>query len=239
MTVGGSISTRARLVRKAKAAFARRGVRWHMTLFVLGTAGVGMVASWAMLSAGLHIMWLRYVVATGLAYGAFLLFVRWWIRLTGADGTISTDVEDEVFDGALDFAAGVADGATDGIDLSAVSLPSDGPSFELPDIDLDVDADDAAPLILIVILFVLAVGGLIAAGFLIYSAPVFFSEVFVDAALSYGLYRRLSSVEKHDWLQSAVKRTWLPFLVVAALLGLAGIAIHYFMPAADSIGDVF
>jgi hypothetical protein len=235
VTVGGSISTRARLVQKAKAAFARRGVRWHMTLFVLGTAGAGMVASWAMLSVGLHIIWLRYVLATGFAYAAFLLFVRWWIRLTGADGAVSTDVEEEVFGNALDFAAGVADG----IDLSDISVPSDGPSFELPDVGIDVDADDAAPLVLIVILCALAIGGLIAAGFLVWAAPTFFAEVFVDAALSYGLYRRLSSVEKHDWLQDAVKRTWLPFLVVALLLGAAGFAIHFFMPTADSIGDVF
>jgi hypothetical protein len=244
-------STRERLIEKARVAFEARGIHWHMVLFVVGTAGVGMLASWIMLALGLRVIWLRYVLAVGIAYAGFLLFVRWWLDLTGADGSAPGVDDIEVLDSAMDFAAGVLDGAdqsafaasADSVSTLAsppVAPPATGSplgSIELPDMG-DVDSD-AAPLLLLIILAVVALGGVIAAGFLIYSAPVFFAEVFVDAAISYGLYRRLRPADGRHWLQSAIARTWLPFLIVAALLGFAGEAIHEFIPGAVSIGDVF
>lgn len=245
------VSTRTRLIEKARGALERKGIHWHMLLVVVGTVGVGMLSSTMLLTFGLRIIWLRYVLAAVIAYVGFLGLVRLWIRLVGADGSESSEgdaqptsiAEEVVIDNAFDFAQGVVHGFAEGTDQAQAAATGGGDSggslFELPDLDLDVDGDSAAPLVLLIILAVVALGGLIAAGFLIYSAPVFFAEVFVDAAIGYGLYRRLRPAGGQPWLQTAIARTWLPFLVVAVLLGLAGEAIHEFMPGAVSIGDVF
>lgn len=233
----GKPRTRAELVERARAAFARRGVRWQMGLIVSATAGIGMLASFILLLLGLHVIWLRYVLATAAAYAGFLGLVRWWLALSGAMGQSppAQDADDATGDSneALDTALWTADALTDG----HIPVPDTG-GIDLGDFDLDLD-EDSLPVILALIVLALAVfAGLMAAGFLIYSAPVFFAEVFVDAALSYGLYRRLSGSESQHWLQSAVGRSWMPFLVVGVVFGLAGAAMHALVPDAVSIGDL-
>jgi hypothetical protein len=236
----GKPRTRAELVERARAAFTRRGVRWQMGLIVSATAGIGMLASFVLLTLGLHVIWLRYVLATAAAYAGFLGLVRWWLALSGAMGrsTSSPETGDSTGDSseALDAALWTADALTDG----QIPVPNTG-GIDLGGFDLDLGLDeDSLPVILALIVLALAVlAGLLAAGFLVYSAPVFFAEVFVDAALSYGLYRRLSGSESQHWLQSAVARSWIPFLVVGVVFGLAGAVMHALVPEAVSIGDLW
>jgi hypothetical protein len=232
----GKPRTRAELVERARAAFTRRGVRWQMGLIVSATAGIGMFASFVLLTLGLHVIWLRYVLATAAAYAGFLGLVRWWLAISGAMGQSATAQEAEDTGEALDTALQAADAFTDG----HIPVPNAG-GIDLGDFDIDLDLDeDSLPVLLALIVLALAVlAGLIAAGFLIYSAPVFFAEVFVDAALSYGLYRRLSGSESQHWLQSAVARSWIPFLVVAVVFGVAGALMHSLVPDAVSIGDLW
>jgi hypothetical protein len=212
-----AIPTRAELVERMRARLAAHGARTHMALLVAATAGVGMAASVGLLAVGLHVMWLRYAIATCVAYGGFLLFVRVWIVLARAGGLPDgVDVEE-----ALDATSRAVD----------LGLDSDVVGF-----DLDLAGGSA---VVPAVLLCVALVGAVAAGFLVAGAPVFFAEVLVDAALSYGLYRRLSSVEPSHWLQTAVSRTWIPFLAVAVALGTAGAVIHWYVPDAVSVGDLW
>jgi len=83
------------------------------------------------------------------------------------------------------------------------------------------------------------VAGLVAAGPVVLSAPSFFAEVLADGAISYGLYRRFRRLKRDHWIDSAVSRTWLPFAVAVVFLALAGAAMQWYAPGADSIGDVW
>src|ERR1700750_205889 len=66
-------SVRANLVR-------RTSPRMHMLGLVVVTGGVGFLASFAMLHAGVRSMAVRYPIATCLGYAAFLGLIRLWIR---------------------------------------------------------------------------------------------------------------------------------------------------------------
>jgi uncharacterized membrane protein len=90
-----------------------------------------------------------------------------------------------------------------------------------------------------VLAFVCALGGLIAILYVVYAAPVLLAEVALDAVLVTGLYRKLRREDARHWLDSAVRRTWAPALVAGLFLMVAGIAIQWALPAADSIGDVW
>jgi hypothetical protein len=85
----------------------------------------------------------------------------------------------------------------------------------------------------------LAVGLVLSSLFVIYSAPMLFAEVLLDAALSAGLYRRLRGIEADHWLQTAIRRTILPFALTALCVTLAGWGMELYAPGANSIGDVF
>ncbi|HSJ97972.1 MAG TPA: hypothetical protein VLC53_12905, partial [Myxococcota bacterium] len=127
------------------------------------------------------------------------------------------------------------------------SFPDDGaPALELgPDA---ADTSDAAASLgdavdvdeAVVILIPLALVALAAFGALwvVWSAPVLFAELLLDAALSAGLYRRLRTLEPGGhWLAVAVKRTWLPALGLAVVLAAAGLAMEHRVPGARSIGE--
>jgi hypothetical protein len=107
-----------------------------------------------------------------------------------------------------------------------------GSGFSL---DLDLDGDD-----LVVVAVVLAVlaACVAASAYVIVTAPALFAEVLVDGTLSAGLYRHVKGLDEESWLEAAVKRTWIPFAVVAIFFVAAGVLLHRVVPEAASIHDV-
>lgn len=73
---------------------------------------------------------------------------------------------------------------------------------------------------------------------MVYSAPVLFAELLVDGVLSASLYRRLRGLETRHWLETAFRRTALPFALTAAIVSASGWGILLYAPEAHSIGDV-
>ena len=66
-----------------------------------------------------------------------------------------------------------------------------------------------------------------------------FAELLVDVALAGGLYRHVRGIDRERyWLKTALARTFWRFAGVAALAAAAGWAIAFFVPGADSIGDL-
>jgi hypothetical protein len=57
--------------------------RFHMSLILASSGLAAMLASWALLHAGVHAMLVRYPVATGIAYLTFLSGVWLWLRYAG------------------------------------------------------------------------------------------------------------------------------------------------------------
>jgi hypothetical protein len=99
-----------------------------------------------------------------------------------------------------------------------------------------IDWDDAA---WIIALILAVLGGVIASLYIIFSAPAFLAEIFVDGVLAAGLYKRLRHIERRNWLETALGKTWLPVLIVALLFLVAGHLIQSHLPEVDSIGDIW
>jgi hypothetical protein len=92
---------------------------------------------------------------------------------------------------------------------------------------------------LIVVAVVAILGGLIASLYIVYIAPALLAEILVDGVLVAGLYKRVKRIEQRHWLQTAVRRTLAPALVVALFFTAAGFAMQKFVPNAHSIGDIW
>jgi hypothetical protein len=60
----------------------------------------------------------------------------------------------------------------------------------------------------------------------------------VDGALSASLYRRMRGLQTRYWLESALRRTALPFAVTALGLALIGYALHVYAPEAHTLAEV-
>ena len=101
------------------------------------------------------------------------------------------------------------------------------------------DADElAVPLIVVVIAVGVLAALILSSLWVVYSAPVLFAELLVDGVLAASLYRRLRGLDSRHWLETAIRRTFLPFAIAAIVTASIGWGMTLYAPEADSIGDV-
>ncbi|MBW8363732.1 MAG: hypothetical protein K0M39_04200 [Rhizobium sp.] len=213
--------------------------RIQMSLIVGLTGAAGLLFSFVMLELGVTSMALRYPLALLMAYGVFLLLLWLWLHTKAEDyvdipdfsGSGSSESRDctSAFDGGGGhFGGGGASGSFD--------MPAGSDSSPLSDaVGALGDADELAiPLLVIVF----AVGLALASFYVVYVAPMLFAELLVDGALSYALYRRIKATDSPHWVESAVRRTALPFVLTAVFVSATGAAMAAYAPGAHSIGQV-
>jgi hypothetical protein len=259
---------REHAIQSVRTSLVRRSSpRMHMLGLVVVTGGVGFLASYTLLHAGLTSMALRYPIAAGIGYAAFLGLVRLWLRryrvtakATSKKSRYDFDLDvteiplDQLFSSAPD-AADAFDGFGGG---GGFSGGGGGSGWGEPSRSVSAVAHASPPsggsggsssgggwdldvdegaLWLIPIAIIAAVV-LCVVAYLLYLAPTLFAEMLLDAGLAAGLYRRLIRAERRSWLRTAVRSTVVPACFVAALLALAGTIMQGVYPDAVSIGVV-
>jgi len=218
--------------------------RLQMMVIVAFTGGAGLVASFALMQAGVDSMALRYPLALGFAYVVFLCLLWLWLHTRAED---YVDVPDA--SGALpvdgggvpsfagkggDFGGGGASGSFDDTSSSGF-MDSDALPSVVREAGSAVDADELAiPLVVLALLLGMALASL----YIVYAAPVLFAELLLDGVLACSLYRHLKATDSPHWLTTACRRTFLPFALTALFLCLTGFAMSVYAPDARSVGDV-
>ncbi len=223
--------------------------RLQMSLIVLLTGAAGFLASFGLLQAGMHTMALRYPLAACAAYAAFLLLLwSWacshgrrresdWSDLDGfADGSSNACASNPGWhSGGGRSGAGGASSSYEAPSSSSWSSSRSGSARGDSDVSLLDGADDFG---WVIVALLAAVAAALAALWALWLSPALMAEVLLDVALAGGLYRRLRRIESRHWLATALRRTAVPFLLLALLTAAAGFAGARYAPGADSIGDV-
>jgi hypothetical protein len=233
-------------VRRLQHRIERDGFpRLQMTFLVMLTGGSGFLASFALFHAGLHSMSIRYLLACFIAYIVFLLLLWLWLRTKAEDYADIPDVgntmpsssgnagEGVIYSGnGGDFGGGGASGSFDGASSNGIAEPLD--SGGVGDALEGVAAAEelAIPLIVIVALVALLLSSL----YVVYTAPVLFAELMLDGMLSAGLYHRLKGIEKSHWFETALRKTFIPFVLTALMFFVAGWLMNINAPEAHTIG---
>lgn len=198
-------------------------------------------------------MWMRYPLALCAAYLVFLALLWLWLRTRAEDwidvphassdidlapGTHSpTCTQSPTSGGGGDFGGGGASANFDAVGTPAhmadTSWSVKNPVGE--SIGSVTDADELAiPLIVVA----LGVGLALSSLYVVYSAPVLFAELILDGVLSASLYHRLRNLNSRHWIETAVRRTALPFALTAIFLCACGAAMQWYAPQAHSLGAV-
>jgi hypothetical protein len=232
--------SRATAVARMRARLLREGFpRIQMFILVSLTGLAGFGASVAMLAAGVDAMALRYLLAMGVAYIVFLLLLWLWLRASALDyidlvptgGHDADPVPADVFAGrGGSFDGGGASGNVDfGTGDSGVETIVEKPLAVVAHAD-----EGAIPLAVLL----LALGIVFSSLFVVWSAPILFAEILVDALLAAGLYRRLRGLDPSHWMVAALKRTLLPFVLTTLVVAGAGWGMQAYAPEARSLGEV-
>jgi hypothetical protein len=209
---------REREIERVRDALERNEYpRLRMLLIVALTGGCGFLASVLMLHHGVESIALRYPLALCVAYGAFLLLLWAWLRSRPDDYLDAPDIPD--LGSGWHYPRGKGD-APSGVDSSFSSI--------------DLGDDFAIPLLVIAFVAIVVCASL----WIVYAAPALFAELLFDGILAAGLYRRLRRGDRRHWLDTALRRTGLPFALTALALIAFGLGVQHFRPHAHSIGDL-
>jgi len=227
-----------------------------MSFLAIITGASGMMASYVLLRSGVLSMPVRYLLSVGFAYLVFLLLLWLWLR-TKADDYLDAPSDIPSSSGghtadnghSCDFTGGEGQfgggGASGSFDFDG-SLPSP-PQVDIPLSDSVGDtvgevagaADEGViPLAIALLIATLAAASLFSALYIVYLAPALFAELLVDGVLSASLYRRMRGLQTRHWLESAVRRTVVPFGVAAFSLVAIGYVFNLYAPEAHTLGEV-
>lgn len=237
----------------------RYWLRLHVAMIALLTLGALWLCSALLMHAGVESLAIRYGLACPVAYGVYLLLLRWWggalargdSPLDGGDAPsmdlpIGLDApsacrgaHDAPFTsgGGGQFSGGGAQGSWDAPAGSASTL-ADGPGSVLDGLanlgDLDEGAVVVVPLAVLVGIVAL-LGALLGAGVLM----LFGAEVLLAVAVEVGLASLAGSLAykgySEGWLSSALRHTWRGGLAVLVLSVALGAALDHWIPEARSL----
>lgn len=257
-------SARGPSVEELRARLLERSFpRLQMVAILTFTGMLSFLTSISLLEWGLESIALRYGVATVFGYVYFLLLVRCWLAYQvrglsfgwggGDESATSTDLSsldipnlggasDAIFSGGGgSFGGGGASGDFSGVgsggslSLDIGSGGSGGSASGVGDLfEGAASADEGLPIILAIVALL---AGACALGFVVYSSPILFAEVLVDAAVLGAVYRRAQKHERGFWLHGVVRRTWIPALVLVVFSWLFGFAIQMLAPDRTTLGE--
>jgi hypothetical protein len=242
-----ALPNRLSLIRRARQSLEEHAwPRLQMFLIVSLTGAAGFLASWLMLRLGFDTMWMRYATAMCVAYAAFLMLLWLWLRTSAGDYADVPDIAglDPGAPGAHHCFVGEGGsfdggGASGNFDAGDASILGDMPKGLGDTLGATGDADELAiPLAVLLLLAGLALALFVSCFSVISSAPLLLAELMVDGALSAGLYRRLRGVDSRHWLDTALKRTFKPFVATTVLVAACGWGLGLFAPHAHSLGEV-
>lgn len=235
----------------------RYWLRLHVAAIALLTLGALWLCSALLMHAGVDSLALRYGLACPVAYGVYLLLLRWWggalarrdspfdgldapgIDLSGGgSGSSSCGPGEAPFGsgGGGQFAGGGADASWDVPGGQALAdSAGDGLGSVLDGLGgLDEGAVVVVPLAVLVGIVAL-LGGLLGAGVLM----LFGVEVLLAVAVEVGLASLAGSLAykgfMEGWLSSALRHTWRGALAVLVLAIALGATLDHWMPEARSL----
>ncbi len=230
-----------------------------MMLILLGTIFSGVIFSKILMALGLDHIIARYVIVLIFAYGCFFILMKLWLHyLTepyrkskiGENLVDAADAITRILDfsptssapkisghggefggggasgewveagGIAETASTVGETATEAAGEAVSGLADEGGIILIP---------------LILFLIVLLGGGI----YLIYEAPVIFSEAAFELILATTLIKRARSIDNPNWMGSVFRATWPAFALTLVITVAAGWVLMTYCPQAIKMTDAF
>ena len=238
-------------------------IRAHMTVMLSLVLLSGLVASRALLHAGMTNMGFRYPIAVLFSYVVFLGLIRLWLaymcrvarpaRLAASDsarssggGVLDGSTGWGGFDGSggsggsgnfVGGGGGSGGGGSSGEFGRSVGSGSGGGGGKSSSSSGGGGDGDGLLLLLLFVVLVAAVFG--AGAYLVFQAPAILSEAAFHAVLAAGLIKSARDVHEPGWMGGVFKATAIPFALVLILSAVFGYKAHELCPGSSNVRQVF
>ncbi len=238
-----------------------------MAIILMAITALGMITGKILLILGVQSLVQRSLVGLGISYISFFVFIRFWLFYIWPDSKnakirskkkFSESVEnksnqanvqgvdfsglpspedfanhasaDSLPEGFSDIGGKFSGGGASG-DFSSSSPSSD---FSLGSVDID-DAGEGIIVLAFGVLLAVIFGGAI---YLVVEAPMILSEVAFQALLCGGLIRSAQSLNESHWIVSVLKASWIPFVLILAVMLIFTWVSELYCPNAIRFQDV-
>lgn len=229
--------------------------RFHMFLIMLSTIFLGMVSNFIMMNTfGVTHPALRYPLTVLLAYGWFLLFIRFYIRnillessrssfldfvdltpnINSGTGTGTSSVPWN--GGGGTFSGGGASGDWGCSEVVAEAAKETAKETVGSSVAGLVDEEGGA-------IVVLVIGGALAAlvfgsgAYFIWHSPEILSECLLQVILVSGMRKRMNKFSETEWVTHMFKTTIWPFIMVLVVSCILGASLRGICPEANNLKD--
>jgi hypothetical protein len=239
--------------------------RFSMTLILATCICLAVLTTKLLLAVGVLDMWVRYLVALLVAYGAFFIGVWIWLHLSPYGRHLRSQQKhgEDWIDANIDlplpsggsaptgfqggggsFDGGGAGGSWDAANPGvSVDFPGTSSSVgnSLGDIASVGDVGDEGGCLLVIagILLAIVLFAIFGAtAYVVYQAPAILAEVVFEVLLGSPLARGANALGSANWPAVLLAKTWKPFAIIAAMaIGFALFCKVYF-PGITSIGGL-
>jgi hypothetical protein len=239
--------------------------RFSMTLILATCICLAVLTTKVLLAVGVLDMWVRYLVALFVAYGAFFIGVWIWLHLSpyGRHLRSQRKRDEDWLDANIDLplpSGGSADisfqggggsfdggGASGSWDVASPDVSVDFPGSSssvgnsLGDIAGVGDVGDEGGCLLVIagILLAIVLFAIFGAtAYVVYQAPAILAEVVFEVLLGSPLARGANALGSANWAAVLLAKTWKPFAIIAVMaIGFALFCKVYF-PGITSIGGL-
>lgn len=221
----------------------RHHLRLHGTLMGAFTLALTWAGAIVLRRWGVDSLALRYLLALGLGYGAYLLLLRWWAQQLLQPAQVRLgDAVDGVELGA-DIAAALPrprPAPASGVDAAETHVQAETGVADWAEGALEAvgSADEGAVVVVPVLaLFAIGTALFMGAGAL---ALLFFGwdallAVAVELAFASVAARTTMGLERHGWLGAAMRLTCKPMLAALLCAVALGAAIDHWLPGAQTL----
>lgn len=233
-------------------------LRFHMSLMLSLTVLSGYGSAKLLYILGVTNLTLRYSLSFIISYLVFFLVVRIWLYYIFSTRS-SSDGDWDLWDfdtwfigttkkvpkgfsgGGGKFSGGGASSSFEAAEskapLMAVLPPMESKSkLDLPDLDL---GDDAAPLVVVLLVvgvILVAVGSLF---YLVFNAPMVLGEIAFQLALSIGVFKSTDrKAGPFSWLETAFSKTWPMALGILALIMVTTLTVNHYKPEITKSSEI-
>ena len=226
-----------------------------MSIILIGTILVGLLASKILLTANVDSVVLRYPTVVIVSYFAFFIFVRLWLLYIKYRDKIidnASDLIDIPFDvqsshagpstqysmecGSGEFGGAGASGSFEITGGGVLQEGSSSIAEAAGETSANVFEEGAVIIIPLMLIFALIFGVGI---FLIYEAPIILTEAAFEFVLAGALLKKAKEIDNPDWIGSVFKNTWIPFAFTLLLSVIAALLLNHMFPEATSLTEIF